>query len=92
MTKTPFNWKLFLILLAGAILGLVAIIPYSLALQGISISDVAAQAGMPLSMLITIQIASQVILFGVAIWVGLSFARPAGLGLPLLEARLQGKR
>jgi membrane protease YdiL (CAAX protease family) len=33
-----------------------------------------------------------VILFGVAIWVGLSFARPAGLGLPLLEARLQGKQ
>ena len=91
MTKTPFNWKLFFILLAGAILGLVAIVPYALALQGDAVSTVVAQSGMPLWMLLTVQLASQVIVLGVAIWVGLSFGNSVGLGLPLLEARLRGE-
>ncbi|MFH1183589.1 MAG: CPBP family glutamic-type intramembrane protease [Chloroflexota bacterium] len=91
MTTTPFNWKLFFILLAGAALGLVAIVPYSLALQGDAVSAVVAQSRMPLWMLVAVQLASQVIVLGVAIWVGLSFANSVGLGLPLLEARLRGE-
>jgi hypothetical protein len=93
MSKSPFNWKLFFLLLAGCIVGLVAVIPYSLALQGQgALSTVAAQANMPVWMLITIQITQQVIVFGVAIWVGLSFARSVGLGPPLLEKWLSGSR
>jgi hypothetical protein len=86
MTK-PFNWKIFWILLAAATVGLIAVIPYSFAAQG----GPPSQAGlpMPLSLLVTIQIASQVVLFGVAIWVGLSFANSAGLGLPILESALR---
>ena len=91
MTKTPFNWKLFFVLLAGATLGLAAIVPYALALQGDTVSAVVAQSGMPLWMLLTVQLASQVIVLGTAIWVGLSFANSVGLGLPLLEARLRGE-
>lgn len=92
MSKSPFNWKLFVILLAACVLGLVAVVPYTLALQGAAVSATVEQAGMPLWMIITIQIASQVILFAVAIWVGLSFSRSVGLGLPLLEAALQGTK
>jgi len=88
----PFNWRLFFILLAGAILGLIAIVPYSLALQGDAVTTAVARAGMPLWMLITIQLAPQVILFGIAIWVGLSLANSVGLGLPLLENLLRGNR
>jgi len=92
MPKTPFNWKLFFVLLAGVIVGLIAIVPYSLALQGEAVSTVTAQANMPLWMLIVIQLTSQVIVFGVAIWVGLSFASSVGLGLPILESLLGGNR
>jgi len=91
MTRTPFNWRLFFILLAAAALGLVAVVPYSLALQSsTALADVAQQAGMPLWLLIAIQLAPQAILFGVVIWVGLSLARSVGLGLPLLEDLLRG--
>jgi hypothetical protein len=93
MSKSPFNWKLYFVLLAGAIFGLLAIIPYSLALQGdAAIAAVAAQINMPLWALIAIQIAQQVILFGVAIWVGMSFAKSVGLGAPLIEKWLSGGR
>src|SRR5574340_13662 len=91
MSKSSLNWKLFFLLLAGATFGLIAIIPYSLALQGdAALATAAAQTSMPLWMLISVQIASQVIVFGVAIWAGLSFARSVGLGLPLLEKWLAG--
>ena len=93
MTKSPFNWKLFFVLLAGATIGLVAILPYVLTLQGSAIAEAAAaQAHMPLSALIAIQIASQAVVFGIAIWVGLSFATSVGLGLPILEKWLSGHR
>jgi Type II CAAX prenyl endopeptidase Rce1-like len=83
----PFNWKIFWILVAAATFGLIAIIPYSFASQGGPPSQAALP--MPLPLLVTIQIASQVLLFGVAIWVGLSFANQIGLGLPILESALR---
>ncbi len=93
MSKSPFNWRLFFVLLGGATIGLVAILPYVLTLQGSAIAEAsAAQAKMPLWALIAIQIASQVLVFGMAIWVGLSFAKSVGLGLPILEKWLSGHR
>jgi hypothetical protein len=88
MTK-PFNWKIFWILLAAATVGLIAIIPYSFASQGGPPPQAALP--MPLPLLVTIQIAAQVLLFGVAIWVGLSFANSIGLGLPILETALRNE-
>jgi membrane protease YdiL (CAAX protease family) len=93
MNRTPFNWRLFFILLAGATLGLVAVVPYSLALQSdTALASAAQQAGMPLWLLIVIQLAPQAVLFGVVIWVGLLLARSVGLGLPLLEDLLRGNK
>ena len=83
----PFNWRIFWILVAAAAVGLVAIIPYSFASQGGPPPQAALP--MPLPLLVTIQIAAQVLLFGVAIWVGLSFANQIGLGLPILESALR---
>jgi membrane protease YdiL (CAAX protease family) len=88
MTK-PFNWKIFFILLAVATLGLVAVIPYSLALQGDALKT--ARLPLPLPLLATIQIATQVLMFAIAIAIGLFFANRIGLGLPILEARLKGE-
>lgn len=91
MNKSPFNWKIFFILLAAATVGLIAILPYSLGMQDpAAIAAAAERAKLPLWTLIAIQIASQVVVFGVAIWVGLSFAKSVGLGLPILEKALSG--
>jgi membrane protease YdiL (CAAX protease family) len=85
----PFNWKIFFILLAAATFGLIALIPYSFALQANVLKT--AKLPIPLPLLATIQIAEQVIMFAIAIALGLFFANRAGLGLPILEARLKGE-
>lgn len=89
MTPKPFNWKIFFILLGTATFGLIAIIPYSLALQAEALKQ--AQLPMPLPLLATIQIIEQVVMFGIAIAIGLFFANRIGLGMPILEARLKGE-
>jgi membrane protease YdiL (CAAX protease family) len=88
MTKT-FNWKIYFILLGAAAFGLVAILPYSLALQAATLKKV--HLPLPLPLLVTIQILEQLVLFGIAIAIGLFFANRTGLGTPLLEARLKGE-
>ncbi len=88
MTK-PFNWKIFLILCAAAILGVIAVLPYTLTLQADTISKL--KLPMPLPLLLTIQIAQQTIGIAIAIALGLLFANRTGLGLPILEARLRGE-
>ena len=87
-----FNWKIFFILLAAATVGVIAIVPYSLALQpGDVLAQASEQTGLPVPLLLTIQITSNVILFAVATGIGLSFAKSVGLGLPILEAKLRGE-
>ncbi len=87
---SPFNWKIFWILLGAASLGLVAIIPYSLALQVGGSQP--AQLPMPLPLLVVVQIAQLMVMFGIAIALGLLLAGRIGLGLPILEARLRGEK
>ena len=85
----PFNWKIFWLLLAAAAFGLIAIVPYSLALQPTAPQP--AQLPMPLPLLAALQISVQLLMFAVAIGLGLFFANRVGLGLPLVEARLRGE-
>lgn len=76
----PFNWKIFWILVAAAAFGLVAIVPYSLALQANSLR--LQQLPMPLPLLVTIQLAPQVVVFALVIALGLLLANRIGLGPP----------
>ncbi len=85
----PFNWKIFWILAAAATFGLVAIVPYSLALQ--ANSPALQHLPMPLPLLLVRQLSPQVAIFGVLIAIGLWCANRIGLGLPILEARLRGE-
>ena len=87
--KKPFDWRIFWILWAAATFGLVAIVPYSLALQANALKN--ARLPLPLPILATIQVAEQVILFAFATAAGLYFANRTGLGLPLLQAKLRGE-
>jgi hypothetical protein len=84
-----FSWKIFFILLVASIFGVIAVLPYSFALQGDSLSQL--DIPMPLWLLITLQILQNVVLFAVVILIGLLAANRVGLGLPILEARLQGE-
>ncbi|HXD11531.1 MAG TPA: CPBP family intramembrane glutamic endopeptidase [Anaerolineales bacterium] len=87
--KTHINWNIFFVLLAAFAFGLVAITPYSLALQQNALANI--QLPIPLAVLIPIQLLSQTLLFGIFIALGLFFAGRTGLGLPILEARLRGE-
>jgi membrane protease YdiL (CAAX protease family) len=81
------NWIIFVILVLASTFGLIAIVPYSLALQGGLPSP--EKLPMPVGQLILIQLGTQVALFVFAAGVGLSFARSIGLGLPVLEGILR---
>ncbi|HEX8991112.1 MAG TPA: CPBP family intramembrane glutamic endopeptidase [Anaerolineales bacterium] len=85
----PFNWKIFWILTAAAAFGLAAIVPYSLALQAKALET--AKLPMPLWLLVPLQLLPQLIMFGLAVAIGLFCANRIGLGLPILESRLRGE-
>ena len=85
----PFNWKIFFILWIASIFGIIAVLPYVLALQ----SGILQNLNLPMSLpaLIALQVAQSAILFGILIALGLFFANRIGLGMPILEARLRGE-
>jgi len=91
-TAKKFDWRIFFILLAAATFGVIAIIPYSLALQAGQLTAFEAQLPMPLSLLIVLQILQNMVLFAVAIGLGMMAANRIGLGLPILEAKLAGEK
>ena len=86
-TTKPFNWKIFFILLAACVWGIIAVLPYTLALQ----KDALAKLSIPLWALLPIQILQNAIMFAIAIGLGLLMANRIGLGLPILEAKLSGE-
>ena len=85
----PFNWKIFLILWAAVIVGVIAVIPYSLELQGSALEELDIPFSLPV--LIAIQVIWSALLFGLLIAAGLFFANRIGLGVPILEARVRGE-
>jgi membrane protease YdiL (CAAX protease family) len=87
--KQAFNWRIFFILWIAVILGLIAIIPYSLALQSGMLHDL--ELPLPLPALIAVQIVQSALIFGVVTAAGLFFASRIGLGTPILEAWVRGE-
>ena len=87
--KKPFSWKIFFILLAASTVGVVAVIPYSLAIQSSQLSEL--NLPIPTWLLISLQVIQNTVMFAVVILVGLFAANRVGLGLPVLEARLRGE-
>ena len=64
----PFNWKIFFILLAACIFGVMAVLPYALDLQ----KDVLAKMPISLWALLPIQFLQNSLLFALAIGLGLA--------------------
>src|SRR5436190_21281055 len=78
------NWKVFWILWIAAIMSIIAILPYSLALQSNALQNL--KLPIPLPAVIAIQILQNAILFAIVIFGGLFFAKRVGLTTPILDA------
>ncbi len=84
IAQKRFNWKIFLVLWIGAILGIIAVLPYTLTLEANTLSRITLQV--PLEVLLIAQTVQNAILFGIAAAAGLFLAPKIGLGAPILEA------
>jgi membrane protease YdiL (CAAX protease family) len=85
--KTIVNWKLFFILLAASAAGVLLVLPYQLAM----LPDTAALTPLPIPVIVLAALMENLVLFGIAIFFGLLLSRRVGMGLPLLQAALEGK-
>ena len=87
--KTIINWKIFLILWIAAILATLLVLPYVLDVQS-SVIDL-TKLGLPLPVIIALQIVQTGIIFAIVIFSGLFFAGRVGLGTPILDAVSRGE-
>ena len=87
--KTIINWKVFWILWLAAIAATLLILPYALEVQSSAID--LTKLGLPLPLVLAIQILQNGILFAIAIFGGLFFAGRVGLGTPILDALTRGE-
>ncbi len=66
LSQKKFNWKLFFVLWAATVLGLIAVIPYTLTLQSEQLARVELPMSLKLSVLV--QVVRNEIFFG--LWTG----------------------
>jgi Type II CAAX prenyl endopeptidase Rce1-like len=88
--QNKFNWKVFLTLWFASVIGILAVLPYALALQKSVIEKITAT--IPLGVIIAAQIIQSVVLFGAATAIGLLLAKRIGLGAPILEKFYAGEK
>jgi len=86
--KQLINWKLFCILLGASVFGVIAVLPYTLTLQ----ANLLKELPIPLHILLSIQLIQNTVMLAIFIFIGLYFARKVGLGAPILEGWLEGKK
>jgi membrane protease YdiL (CAAX protease family) len=88
-TGKRFSWKVFLIVWVACLVGVLAIIPYSLTLQAPALAQSALP---PMPVIVLASLIQSGLLFAVAAAAGLFFAYRIGLGLAILEAKLAGEK
>ena len=82
--KTIINWKVFWILWIGAVSATILVLPYALEMQSAALD--LTKLGLPLPVVLTLQVVQNAILCAIAIFAGLFFAKRVGLGTPILDA------
>ncbi|MDY9923619.1 CPBP family intramembrane glutamic endopeptidase [Methanobacterium sp.] len=82
--KLNINWKLFLILFVASIIASLLVLPYALALSP-------ALASVFTPVVLIAQLIQSIILFAIAILVGLTLYKRVGFKMPILEGWLEGK-
>lgn len=86
-----FSWTEFVILYGAAVVGIVCVMPYTLELGAGAIAKARERMRQPIWVLLLLQGAQNLVLFGVVTGLGLLIAHHIGLGAPLLEGALAGK-
>ncbi|MCB0185548.1 MAG: CPBP family intramembrane metalloprotease [Caldilineaceae bacterium] len=89
VTRRPFPWRLWGILVAAILVSVILVTPYTLSLQAHTLRN--APLPMPLYLLLPLQWAQTVVLYGIIAALGLIIAGRIGLGLPFLESWLAGR-
>lgn len=82
--KIGINWKLFVILLIASFITSLMVLPYTLAL-----SPALAKVFTPLVLIA--QLIQSLVIFSIAIFMGLYLYKRVGFNLPILEGWLEGK-
>jgi len=82
--KLNINWKLFLILFVASIIASLLVLPYALALSP-------ALASVFTPVVLIAQLIQSIILFAIAILVGLTLYKRVGFKMPILDGWLEGK-
>lgn len=82
-------WQAFALLMTGALVGVVAVLPYTLTVQGALLSRLQNQLP-PLWILLPLQVAQSLVVIGLATALGLWLGPKVGLGAPLLHRLLGG--
>jgi membrane protease YdiL (CAAX protease family) len=82
--KISINWTLFVILLIASFITSLMVLPYTLAL-----SPGLTNVFTPLVLIV--QLIQSLIIFSIAIFIGLSLYKRVGFNLPILEGWLEGK-
>ena len=83
--KNTFNWKTFGILLGLSLVSVACVFPYVISVQG----EVLKKIGQPLWIIFVAQLIQCLILFSIAIALGLFFAKKINFQLPLISALLE---
>ena len=83
------NWKVFRILWIAAVLSTIVVLPYVLEMQSSAVD--LTKLGMPLPLVLTLQIVQNAILLAITIFAGLFFSSRVGLGIPILDAATHGE-
>ncbi len=86
--KTLINWKVFFVLWIASILAVIAILPYSLAMQSNTLQSTKLP---PLPVLIVATALQNAVIFAIVIVGGMFFAKRVGLGTPILDAATRGE-
>ena len=88
VTERSFNWREFFLLFGAGLIGVIAVIPYTLTLQGPRLEELP----LPLEALIPIQLVQNAVLVAAATGLGLLAGSRTGLGAPIVERWLSGER
>jgi membrane protease YdiL (CAAX protease family) len=87
--RKTYNWRLLIILMAAVLVTVIMVTPYTLTLEAATLKT--AKLPLPLTILLPLQWAVTVVLYGILAAIGLFIAGRIGLGLPFLDSWLAGK-
>jgi membrane protease YdiL (CAAX protease family) len=84
--REAIDWKIFAVLFAAGLLGVVAVLPYVFDLLGAVPAFQTQTAEMPLPLVVGLALLQNGILLAAAIVFGMILSRRVGLGMPLIRA------